>query len=1163
MPRSARTPILALLAAFVLLLAAAPAAMALELTVPFTADTKDGDCPSTHECSLREALELVEEGEEAEPAISGDVTIKITAEGTIYIGDHHELYVEKGDGIGRLKIEGPGSEHLTIDGEEKTRVFVVDAGGESEDRIVEITGLTVQRGWHEGAGIDADGGAALLQKEGNVFLDDVHFTDNHVVDNCSGGAIDFEGGVLTIDNSTIDYNSTETEFIEGNGGGIHEDATNGNLSLNNTIVRGNRAGGGSGGGIYQDEGELVIFDGQISENEASFDGGGVAATGEHGALTLFSAPEITGNVAGSDGGGIYADNEVGLEGDDPLFLKAVTIAGNEAEGRGGGVLADGPMAIEDSTISGNQIPTSEAGGGVAVTGGPVTIETTTIAENVGAGVYVDDGDTEIYDTTIAANTAAGDVAGGLVGEAPVKVRSSLLVDNIGKDDVEADCSGTEVTTEGHNAIGFTAAYCNWSEAEGDQLGVQADLGPLADNGGPTETMAPTKRGSAAINQGFQEGTEDRPTLTDQRERTRPVPSGSPTLVDVGAVEVQAPANTVPPSITPATELTAGEELTCEPGTWDTDTVTDPETDYAWRADGSVVAGGDTYELKAADAGKAIKCEVTVDNGATETTATTTGVELKPGELQLSTTTIEFSPRRVGSGPSPQQHFTVTNAGGTPVTISSVTGTESTQFPLETGACTGGDGVLDPGDGCAVDARFAPTAVGAQESTVTVHSDGGSPTVTLEGTGTAPALTIFPSSFDFGSRQVETGPSSPKSFEVVNSGTAATTLGAATVAGTDFALAPGGDECEGETLVPSASCVVKVVFEPTGGGARSGSLSFGGEAPASASLSGTGLAPVFSANPPSLDFGSRPIGSSAMAVVQVSNSGSAPMQVGPLALTGSDASAFALPPGGGACSGATLEPGQSCAVEVTFAPATAGAQSASLTVGGDAPGSVAVSGIGVQPQPQPTPPAPPTPSSATIAGKPNALHLGDTEGDVPLGITCDSPAGTSCQVSLELLGGRWSGRVAAGATRTVDFPLTKAGRKTLGERERMRAKIVLDVAGGEERSDSVLLAAPPESRLYVRSAHRGGDDLLLSLFCSGGASPRCGGRVSIEVPVPDVTLVAGDVTTRTRDDNARLPLTAAGRRFLDNFPRPSVIAKAVIVDVYQRTETVRAHFRLGE
>jgi hypothetical protein len=124
--------------------------------------------------------------------------------------------------------------------------------------------------------------------------------------------------------------------------------------------------------------------------------------------------------------------------------------------------------------------------------------------------------------------------------------------------------------------------------------------------------------------------------------------------------------------------------------------------------------------------------------------------------------------------------------------------------------------------------------------------------------------------------------------------------------------------------------------------------------------------------------------------------------------------------------------------------------------------------------------------------------------------------------------------------------------------------VLDVAGGEESSDSVLLVAPPEGRLSVRAARRGGDDLIVSLSCGGPTAARCGGRVSIEVPAPGVMLVAGEVTVKAGSDTQRLPLTAAGKRFLDNQARPGVTAKAVIVDpVYQRTETVTTRFRLGE
>lgn len=222
------------------------------------------------------------------------------------------------------------------------------------------------------------------------------------------------------------------------------------------------------------------------------------------------------------------------------------------------------------------------------------------------------------------------------------------------------------------------------------------------------------------------------------------------------------------------------------------------------------------------------------------------------------------------------------------------------------------------------------------------------------------------------------------------------------------------------------------------------------------------------------------------------------------------------------------------------------------------------------------PEPLSAPSVELAGKPDTPQVGDAQGDLPLTLSCDSPGGSSCQFSIALFAnlggpsdgasaplGRWSGSIAGGARRTVAVPLTGNARIALGDRDRIHAKAVIDVAGGANTSTPVLLAAPPEGRLSVRGARRHGDALLTTLSCGGPSTSRCGGRVTIEVPVPDVTLATGEVTVEGNVTKL-LSLTEAGRRFLEKLPQPAVTAKAVYFDrVYQRTETVVTRFRLGE
>jgi hypothetical protein len=105
--------------------------------------------------------------------------------------------------------------------------------------------------------------------------------------------------------------------------------------------------------------------------------------------------------------------------------------------------------------------------------------------------------------------------------------------------VDNDCAaefGVPTTSGGYNieseaGLGDTCGF----DQPTDRVGVFSDelsLGPLQDNGGPTETHA-LRPGSVAID--IIPGAECE-VETDQRGEPRPEPGG--TMCDVGAFEVQ-------------------------------------------------------------------------------------------------------------------------------------------------------------------------------------------------------------------------------------------------------------------------------------------------------------------------------------------------------------------------------------------------------------------------------------------------------------------------------------------------------------------------------------------------------------------------------------------------------------------------------------------------
>jgi hypothetical protein len=154
----------------------------------------------------------------------------------------------------------------------------------------------------------------------------------------------------------------------------------------------------------------------------------------------------------------------------------------------------------------------------------------------------------------------------------------------------------------------------------DLIAVDPELSALADNGGPTQTMA-LGAGSPALTAGGAcvDPTQPAPfpALTiDQRGLPRPA------TCDIGAFQHQGPLNTSAPTIsgTPA----VGQTLTCHSGTWTGAGLT---FTYRWQRAGTPIASATaaTYVIQAADAGRQLTCVVTASAASGSASATSTPV----------------------------------------------------------------------------------------------------------------------------------------------------------------------------------------------------------------------------------------------------------------------------------------------------------------------------------------------------------------------------------------------------------------------------------------------------------------------------------------------------------------------------------------------------------
>jgi hypothetical protein len=238
------------------------------------------------------------------------------------------------------------------------------------------------------------------------------------------------------------------------GGGIRNAGT---LTLSNSMVTGNTTEMGcfdcvipAGGGIFNvstiGRAVLTIINSTVSGNSAHGDGGGIA-NGDNfnfafpgGAVSVINST-VSDNYAFLDGGGIW-NGYAGDDYDPRLDVINSTIVGNRARYIGG--------------ISNDE---------------PVTITNSTIARN-----------------------AASDMRGvGGIAE-PANMRNTIVAGNSG---YFPDIAGT-LSSSGYNLIGNTFGGSGFDPT--DLLNVDPLLGPLQNNGGPTQTMA-LLSGSPALNAG--------------------------------------------------------------------------------------------------------------------------------------------------------------------------------------------------------------------------------------------------------------------------------------------------------------------------------------------------------------------------------------------------------------------------------------------------------------------------------------------------------------------------------------------------------------------------------------------------------------------------------------------------------------------------------------
>lgn len=303
-----------------------------------------------------------------------------------------------------------------------------------------------------------------------------------------GGGMALLSGHAFLSDCVISGNSAGPA---GFGGGLFTEVDS-SLELNSCVISGNEAG--NGGGIFN-SGTLTTDHCTIAENNArSTGGGGGIFNGGNANMTVLNSAIIN-NRSSSSGGGVFHN------GDSASAIINSTISGNSANGTGkipinkpmggGGICTLSTLSVTNSTITSNTA--------VSVGGGNYTVAVGSASK------------TQLAGSILAGNSAPSgpDDSGGLV-------------------------------SQDYNLIGNTTGASITGVTDHNLLNVVPRLGPLAQNGGPTQTHA-LLSDSPALDAGSD--VVIGPPLNLQTDQ-RGLPRGAGLAVDIGAFEAQ-PENNSP------------------------------------------------------------------------------------------------------------------------------------------------------------------------------------------------------------------------------------------------------------------------------------------------------------------------------------------------------------------------------------------------------------------------------------------------------------------------------------------------------------------------------------------------------------------------------------------------------------------------------------------
>lgn len=402
-----------------------------------------------------------------------------------------------------------------LEGRTAPAVFVVNTFDDTVEAVRDGSGLDANgsislRSAIMGAN-DAEGEHVIILPAGTYSLGILPADAN---DDDSGN-LNIGRGLTRVHTILVGVSAEETVIDagyldQGLSVGFFATATLANLSIINGL-------GGFGGNLAN-SGQLTLSGVALRGGIASH-GGGLFSTGPADLQDV----TMEGNIA-SHGGGMHNSGT--------MTVTTSTFAGNYAE-VGGGLFNNNTLTLTRSTVADNFATFN--GGGVYNQGQALTIANSTLAQNFvtnnGAGLFTfGSSPVTLTNSTVAYNFALGQrsAGGGIFhggGSQELRLKNSLVAHNWA---ASAPNISAPVVSLGHNLVSDATGANGFGAT--DLIGTgQSPLDPLigllADNGGPTRTIA-LLADSPAIDAGDGEGAPS----VDQRGVTRDA------LIDIGAFE---------------------------------------------------------------------------------------------------------------------------------------------------------------------------------------------------------------------------------------------------------------------------------------------------------------------------------------------------------------------------------------------------------------------------------------------------------------------------------------------------------------------------------------------------------------------------------------------------------------------------------------------------